>query len=371
MKNNVMLRYIVKELMLYFTISFAFFFMVFFVNQILLIAENLLKSKVPLYDVMRLLVCYFPSIIAQSAPYATFVGFLMCLGRMMSDNEILVFRASGFSYNYVLIPVLVLGIIISIVSFFVNDYLLPLGSINATRISKEIFSATPAVELESNSVKTMKGSKLVIGNVKDHSVSDIVFFQRDNDGKDRIIVAGPTEVMNTKIDGILMQLNMSKSVVASFDRKHNGDYDVLDSNQTVLNVFDSTYNGSISTKLNPDQMTSYDLKREINRLKENGNTDKKFMNAYRMIYNRKFSIPFGSIFFSILAIALAFMFGKHNGQTIGLIIGLIICVLNWAMLIMGQLFASRNGFNGFWAMWIPNILLGSVGTILYLVVLKK
>ena len=92
--RHVLIKYILKELFLYFTIAFVFFFMVFFVNQILLIAESLLKSKVPLKDVMRLLVCYFPSIIAQSAPYATFVGFLMCLGRMMTDNEILVFRAS-------------------------------------------------------------------------------------------------------------------------------------------------------------------------------------------------------------------------------------------------------------------------------------
>ena len=371
LKKNIMIRYIVKELMLYFSVAFAFFFMVFFVNQILLVAENLLKSKVPLFDVMRLLICYLPSIIAQSAPYATFVGFIMCLGRMMSDNEILVFRASGFSYNTFLVPVLLLGLIISIVSFFVNDYLLQLGSINANKISKEIFSATPAVELESNSIKNMKGSKLVIGNVNDHDVSDIVFFQRDSDGNDQIIVAGETEVMNTKIDGILMQLNMHDSIVASFNRKHNGNYDVLDSGMTTLNVFDSTYSGSSSSALNPDQMTSYDLGREIKRMKEEGRTDKLYLNAYKMIYNRKFSIPFGSVFFSILAIALAFMFGKHNGQTIGLIIGLIICVLNWAMLIMGQLFASRNGFDGFWAMWIPNIILGGVGTILYLFVLKR
>lgn len=369
-KTNVIITYLIKELLLYFAIAFAFFFMVFFVNQILLVAENLLKSRVPMKDVMRLLVCYFPSIIAQSSPYATFVGFLMCLGRMMTDNEILVLRASGFAYRFVLIPVIVLGTLISIFSFIVNDYFLPLGSINATRISKEIFSATPSVELESNSIKNMNGSKIAIGQVNDRSISDIVFFQRDSDGNERLIVSGHSEVLNEKKDGLLMQIQMDDSDIVLFKNHGEGNYEVISSEQALLNVFDTATSTGTSGVLNPDQMTSSDLKKEMIRMEERG-TEMRIMNSYKMIYNRKFSIPFASFFFAILSVSLAFLFGKHNGQTIGLILGLIICVLNWAMLIMGQLFSIRNGMDGFWAMWIPNILLGGVGTLLYLVVLRK
>lgn len=369
-KTNVIITYLIKELLLYFAIAFAFFFMVFFVNQILLVAENLLKSRVPMKDVMRLLVCYFPSIIAQSAPYATFVGFLMCLGRMMTDNEILVLRASGFAYRFVLIPVIVLGTLISIFSFIVNDYFLPLGSINATKISKEIFSATPSVELESNSIKNMNGSKIAIGQVNDRSISDIVFFQRDSDGNERLIVSGHSEVLNEKKDGLLMQIQMDDSDIVLFKNHGEGNYEVISSEQALLNVFDTATSTGTSGVLNPDQMTSSDLKKEMIRMEERG-TEMRIMNSYKMIYNRKFSIPFASFFFAILSVSLAFLFGKHNGQTIGLILGLIICVLNWAMLIMGQLFSIRNGMDGFWAMWIPNILLGGVGTLLYLVVLRK
>ena len=97
--NNryVLLLYITKELFLYFFISFLFFFMIFFVNQILLLAEDVLKKRVPVLDVIRLMTYSLPFIIAQSAPFATLVGFLMCLGRMMSDNEILVMRITGLS----------------------------------------------------------------------------------------------------------------------------------------------------------------------------------------------------------------------------------------------------------------------------------
>ena len=93
--RHVLIVYLVKELLLYFLIAFLFFFMVFFVNQILLMAEDILKKRVPVMDVARLMSYSLPFIIAQSAPFATLVGFLMCLGRMMTDNEIMVIRASG------------------------------------------------------------------------------------------------------------------------------------------------------------------------------------------------------------------------------------------------------------------------------------
>lgn len=369
--NYVFLKYLIKELLLYFFIAFIFFFMVFFVNTILLVAEDLLKNKVPMWDVMRLLVCYFPSVIAQSSPYATFVGFLMCLGRMMTDNEILVVRASGFPFHYIAVPVVVLGLLISLLSFGVNDYLLPLGSIKATKISKEIFSATPLVQLESNSIKNMGGSKIVIGQVDDRNISDIVFFQTDRNGNDRLIIAENSEVLNTKISGVLMQLQLGNPKIISFKNHQNKNYEVIDSDETLLNIFDTTVFSSSNGVLNPDQMTSYDLGKEMRKMKKENNTEKRIMNSYKMIYNRKFSIPFSSLFFSILAFSIAFLFGKHNGLTIGLIIGLFICVLNWAMLILGQSFSVRNGFDGFLAMWIPNFILGGAGVLMYLRVLKK
>ena len=129
-KKSVLIKYIIKELFLYFLVSFLFFFVVFFVNNILLLAQTILEQRVPVPTVAKLIVYCLPAIIAQSAPFATLVGFLMCLGRMVSDNEILILRASGQRYSIILIPVLILGLLISIFSFVMNDYFLPLGTIN-------------------------------------------------------------------------------------------------------------------------------------------------------------------------------------------------------------------------------------------------
>ena len=48
--RNIIQVYIVKELLLYFSVSFLFFFAIFFVNQILLLAENILRQGAPAWD---------------------------------------------------------------------------------------------------------------------------------------------------------------------------------------------------------------------------------------------------------------------------------------------------------------------------------
>ena len=368
--NHVLIKYLVKELVLYFTVAFLFFFMIFFVNQILLLAENILKKRVPFGDVAKLITYGLPFIIAQSAPFATLVGFLMCLGRIMTENEALIIRAAGQNYAVFVVPVLALGLLISVLSFFVNDYLLPAGTIRYNKLYRQIIASNPAVEIEPHSIKRLNDATIVIGDVKDGVVSDLVFFDNSSAGKQRIVVAGSSNLVSAKRDGVLMQLNMHDSFVAFIDTAKRADFESLVSSLATLNIFDSSIFGD-SYSTSPREMTSYDLGRKIRDMKQSENYTRHILNRYIMEYNKKFSLPFGSIFFAFLALPLAFVFGKHNGQTIGLIVGLLICVVYWAMMILGQIFAARNGIDGFWAMWFPNLVIGGSGMLFYAVLKKR
>ena len=369
-RRHVLITYLIKELLLYFFIAFLFFFMVFFVNQILLMAEDVLKKRVPLMDVVRLMGYSLPFIVAQSAPFATLVGFLMCLGRMMTDNEILVIRASGKSFLIILVPVLVMGLMISIVSFFVNDYLLPLGTISYNKLYRQILYSDPTIELESNSVKRTEDATLVIGEVTDTQVSDLIFIGMDNRGQMRLIVSGPTEIVNTGEPGILMNLSMDSSTVCIFDLQEQDKYTVMNAGETDMNVFASSF-FSDSSSTNPREMTSFDLFKYIKQITEEGTASTLQMNMYRLEFHKKFSLPFASIFFAMLAMPLAIIFGKHNGMAVGLIIGIFLCVAYWAAMIMGQTFGIRQGLDGFWTMWLPDCLVGVAGLLFYHRLAKK
>lgn len=371
LKNHILVKYLFKDLFLYFLVSFFFFFMVFFVNQILLTVEDLLAKSAPFADVMRIMVYSLPFIIAQSAPFATLVGFLMSLGGMMSSNEILIFRAAGISFFKIFIPVVLLGLFISVGSFFVNDYLLPLGTIKYNKLMRKIMNSTPSIELESNSVKHLDTANIVIGNVDGNKVSDLVIID-SKEGEDRLIVAGESVLVGAKEEGVLMQFDMSDANVLTIKSDNRNNYDILRSKRTVMNVFDSTFLGT--TSQSPREMTTYDLTKRLTVMKaektDNASTLRK-LNLWIMEWHKKFAIPFGSIFFALLAFSMAFLFGKNNGQMIGLFLGLVICVLYWAVQIVGQLLVTKVGLNAFWCIWTPNFLIGFFGLVFMLRLIKK
>ena len=369
LRRAILIKYLYKELFYYFLICFVFLFVVFFANQILLIGEDMLSKRAPFSDVAKIMIYSMPAIIAQSAPFATLVGFLMCLGRMASDNEILIFRASGFGFRSILYPVLVLGLTISFASFFVNDYLLPLGTIKYNQLYRKIMRSNPSVVLEPNSVKQIGNSTVVIGDVNGSEVSDIIFFSKQSSSEETVIVAGDSILTGAKNEGVLLQLDMSESLMTTFDLKNLSNYDVLSAEKTVLNIFDSTITGRSGK--NPREMTFYDLHKEIVSMKADPDEDPMRINTWMMEYYKKFAIPFGSIFFAFLAFSIAFLFGKHNGLTMGLFTGIIICVLYWAMQISGQLLVTRVNLNAFLCIWVPNILMAALGVILSIALLRK
>ena len=57
------------------------------------------------------------------------------------------------------------------------------------------------------------------------------------------------------------------------------------------------------------------------------------------------------------------MGAKTNGQAVGFISGLIIAVIYWVLLIVGQTLSLRLGFDGVITMWLPNTVVFIAGLI--------
>lgn len=367
----VLLRYIFRELIGYFIVAFLFFFLIFFVNHILLNAADILEKRVPPGKVALFIFYALPFIIAQSAPFATLVGFLMCIGRMVTDKEFLVMRSCGRSPYFFLIPVAVTGLIISIFSFMVNDYLIPLGTLSYNKLYLSILVSNPAVALEPYSIKRTQNSTLVIGDVSGQHVSDLLLFDTDSSGQQRAVICSGADILPHKDDAVIMQLDMENALAVFFNRENRGSFDYLQSAHSVLNIFSSSFLPGFGS-MNPQEMTSHDLKIKLKEMTvSESDENSATINAYRIEYYRKFSLPFGSLFFAFLAFPLAALFAQRNGQTVGLVIGVIIAVFYWALMILGQQFGFRNGLNGFWAMWIPNILVSFFALVFFIRLVRQ
>lgn len=210
-------RYVGEEFFVSFLVAFAFFFFMFFINQLLLLAEDILQKDVPIWDVVRLIVYSLPSIIALSVPFGTLVGALMAVGRLSADNEVVAFRAAGFPLRRIFSPVLVLAVVLSGLSFVTNDFLLPLGTLNFGSLYRELLYANPALELEPYSVKRYQDDVLITGAVEPGRLGNFAIIDTDGQGNRRVITAtearllrgGDPNAIGLQLDGVTTHSSVS------------------------------------------------------------------------------------------------------------------------------------------------------------------
>ncbi len=372
--SRIFFAYVAKEILLYFFVLFLFFFFIFFINQILLLAEDVLSKHVPLKDVARLIFYSLPSIIATSAPFAALVGTLMATGRLVSDREFLAAGALGFSARFLFLPVLLTGFAISVSSFIVNDIFLPLGTIRFNRLRREIVASSPALELESNSIKKNQNAVIVSGNIDGNFMDRILVIDSGAAGERRVISAPGTAIEDSSDPAVLMTLKMQDASVFTFKNDSEKDFDVIASDTLSYNLLLQNLFGSSSGSITPREMSSRDLYREL-KVKESEIAPEKLktdrtLNMWRMEFNKKFSVPLGALFFSILAFALG-LGAKTNGQAVGFIAGLIIAVIYWVLLVGGQTLSLRLAINGVITMWLPNAVVLIAGIIVLLLRIAK
>jgi lipopolysaccharide export system permease protein len=410
--SRTLFLYILGEAFFSFLISFLFFFFIFFVNQLLLMAQEILAKHVPLGQVALLVVFSLPGVIAMSAPFASLVGLLMTVGRLSSDNEVLVMLSSGLSYRNVFVPAITVGIVISLLSFVANDILLPGGYLQFTRLYRRILLSTPALELESNSVKKYNDTIIVTGNVKGNTIDNLLILDRTSDGERRLIMANNAEL---KEAGGGLALDLTRAFVHSSKEMVREDYDYASADRLRYNVPQEDLISATSS-VSPREMSSRDVYKEIvkrtadlnvhlnerrNRVSSlgiayeetlrggsssanwnrrtnqfaafqrevevlNDMIDDYSLSLYRLEFNKKFSMPFGAFSFIFLSVALGLM-AKKSGQTVGFIFGLIISVFYWALLLGGQTMGIRMGTSPFWSMWTPNIMALVAGFILTII----
>ncbi len=362
--GGIIFRYIFKELFLYFSVCFLFFFFIFFVNQILLMAEEILSKKAPLKDVMLLMFYSLPFIVATAAPYAALVGTLMGLGRFVSDLEFVSMNALGISSGYMLVPVFSIGLFISIISFITNDILLPWGSVKFNEVYFNLATSTPALELESFSIKRGNNTIVIAGLIKENVVNNILIVDKTADDETKVLGASQTVIETSDTPSIVMKLNILNPRMLNLNLQDRTKYDVAYGECITYNVLAEDIRYNFAGSLGPDKMTSLDLYRDIkNKIKENAS--ERTLNIYMMEFNKKFSIPFGAFFFVMLAAAISGAGRLHN-QSVGFVLGLLISVSYWAILMGGQTLALNRNLNGSLAMWLPNAMLFGVAIFFFI-----
>jgi len=406
--------YIGSEYLFSFFVAFLFFFAIFFVNQLLLLAEEILAKDVDFVDVALLVIYSLPAIVSFTFPFASLVGGLMAIGRLASDSEILAFRASAIPYRRLLYPLIVLGLLFSLFSFAMGDYFLPRGTLSFGKLYREILYSNPALELEANSVKEYQDTTLITGDIYGGIIYDLVIFDTNDRGERRVIMADNAQLRKNMEQSGVIGLTLHNVFGHVVPAKRTDTYNYFEAEEMVYNILLRDISYSIGS-LTPREMSSIDVYNEILK-KESALTTRredhsqkleqqryglyhryynntksltndgpsqdleqyftrytqnqeqkifsKSLQIHRLEFYKKLAIPFGCLAF-VFFFFPAGTFSKKSGRSVGFGIGLIVSVLYWAMLFAGQTLGLRMDFSPLAAMWLPNAIIVIIGVVLY------
>ena len=414
-------RYVGREYMLSFAISFLFFFFLFFLNQVLVMAEEIFSKKVAFWDVVRLIAYSLPVVIAFSFPFGSLVGALMAVGRLSSDNELLAFGSLGVPPRQILAPLLVLGVAFSLVSFIMNDYFMPLGNLRFAGIYRRILYSNPALELEPYSVKRYENTTIITGAVRGRRIADILIIDKSPEGNRRIITAADARLDQVEGQSGVISLTLDK-VFTELSYPREGDrFDYTTSDTMVYSILLKNISSATIGGLTPSSMSSADVLKQI-RLKtveqekntrtqeqkvaglafglsaglhaaarvvsaspaqvdaqraavealwRDYSTERKrdvtdqSLRSFLVEINRKFSMPAACLVFTFFAFPVGVR-ARRSGRTVGFGVGLFVAIVYWGLLIAGQTFGVRMSLSPGFSMWFPDAVVLIAGAVFFL-----
>ena len=135
---NKLDRLIVRELIGPWLFGVAIFTALIFASVLLVRITDMVVKGVPLEIVFELSILLLPGIVVKTFSMAMLLAALLAFGRLSNDSEIVAIRAAGASLFRVMRPVLVFSAIVALVSFLVNEWIVPGASYQATSLSTDI-----------------------------------------------------------------------------------------------------------------------------------------------------------------------------------------------------------------------------------------
>ncbi|MBP7553544.1 MAG: LptF/LptG family permease [Spirochaetes bacterium] len=415
MKKNVsysiITKYMLKEFLPTFIVAFLFFFIIFVINHVLYYIKPLFEKNIPLDLIGMMFVTAFPLFTILSLPFGMMLATLMTMGRFSTDNEIVAFRALGFSIMKIFGPVFLCGAVVSILSFIVYDWIYPISMSEQRYTIRKISQIKPTIDFKSKKIKKYGEKTLFTDIVKDTSIEGLIII--DGENQDRIITAKEAIISNSETRRGSIELKMNGTMIQfdNVDRPGEFNYGYSDSIFYYIDYLDfekgssgtssserrtyeileqvRKYRGKFAEDMNVKYKEYINIYENTNNVKNNRKNfannnkyteklyqidnnietmiksdykkykDKSLNNHLIDLYN-KFALPLACIIFAIFAAPIG-IFSRRAGFSIGFVVGVFLCAIYWFAYYGSRILGVKRILTPFIAMFGPNIFFLIVG----------
>ena len=375
-----MLRQIIATLLM---TAAVFTFVLLLGNMLKDILPLLMSQKASFGSILQAFGLLVPFVGVFALPMGMLTATLLVFGRFSADQELTAARASGISLLSLIFPILILSLVLSGVSAYVN---LDAGPRSRVAFKKLLFNLTAnlaTLQLPEGRPVTIKGEgqdsyTISVGQNRNQILKDVHLFQVKNETNLEMIVNAPTGRIEVDTTNRLVYLRLSDAnmIYVANNTPMSGDVVFkleLDSAGRSLKkpgITDMTF-GELKAELNALE-NRLSLPLPVQKLSPESAQKKRQMvkkqiadvtEPYRMQIHRRVAFSFACFGFTLVGIPLGIR--VHRRETnIGIVIALLLVGVYYGLLVVAESMTNRPEFAPHLLMWLPNFVFQAVGAVL-------
>lgn len=318
--------------------------------------DDIVKFKIPLTSIIAFYVYYIPTIFIQVTPMAALLSTVYVLSNLNKNNEIIAMKSSGISLWRVLAPILLIGTVVSIMTFIVNDRVVPVSSRISNYIRRE--------ELEKQK-KT--GEQKIIEAVAIYGSGNRILFARNYDTEKRVlndVIIHQHDRKESLISKITAQRGewtgstwkFYKVIIWKIDNAGRilGEPAFYEEKEIALKERPSDF---ANREWRSDYMSYRELRLYVNNFRGAGT---KVMKALLVDLHYKVSFCFISLIIILIGAPFA-LITTRGGVLIGIGTSIGIGLLYYAFIAMSLAFGKAGILPPIVAAWIGNVVFAALG----------
>lgn len=259
--------YIFKEHFLPFFGAVSVISLLFLTNFLLRSLDRLLGKNLGFQIIFEFIVLNMAWILAMAIPMAVLISVLMVYGRLGEDNEITALRASGISFNRIIIPSIVFAVLVMISLLYFNNNILPGFNYKARLLRGDIYRKHPDLNLDPGYFITdIPNYTLYITEKDENLLKGLIIFHTREDGR-RITIWANSGELTVKGNHILLMLYHGE--IHEYPGNEDEDYRILDfeKHQIIIEMENLVLERRENARKGDREMSIPEMLKEVHRYK--------------------------------------------------------------------------------------------------------
>lgn len=345
-------RYIVRELLGPFVLGVSGFIVILIGDILYTLAEYLASRRITLEVLGQLLAYKLPAIMVITFPVSTLFGTLLGLGRLSKDRELQAMQLAGMSLTRLFVPVLIFGLVMAGAAFLTNEFFAPWANHRANNLIRRAAfgEAFPQVR-EQIFFRGPDNRFFYIERVDDQqrTLHNVMVYE----------VAGPLPRLITARSAHWDEQvwHLANGVIREFDEEGFVRYEARFATMDILVKLEGGM--FFAGQKTPDEMTAKELRQYLALFGQGGAATR-----FAVEFHRKFAIPLASAVFALVAAPLS-VYAAHGGRFPGVAMSIVLLFIYYAVMSVARALGATGGLPPMLAAWLPNLLFGLGGVLLW------